>query len=338
MRKKKLEELKAESNFINERNKLSKVDYCFLCGKKMNSACNSHVVPQFILKEIAENGYVSYSYALHKVKINGLSDTTGINNAYTFRLICKECDNKTFIDYENPSNIENFGLLDLDLKKKILCEMAIKTHLSHISSKLKFINTRNLSYGDADGNLEKEGRVVHAERIDIKEHCEYIKKIKKFINTNKNPFIVLYDKVLDYKTKLATQTIINYVFDLSGNQIFNPYFLDPCNTCSYFYLMILPYKDKTHILFYTEKSYLNKVSSIINQFNSLSDEDKLHFLFISLIIHDEQFYMTPSFAENIFKNDKKLVKLYMKTDYNFAEQVNIKYFKKYTNYLLKEYN
>jgi hypothetical protein len=38
----------------------SKPTHCLLCGKKCSSFCNSHVVPQFILKEIAESGMVYY--------------------------------------------------------------------------------------------------------------------------------------------------------------------------------------------------------------------------------------------------------------------------------------
>ena len=80
------------------------------------------------------------------------------------------------------------------------------------------------------------------------------------------------------------------------------------------------------------------VQVIADQFQSLSDEDKLHFLFISLLIHDQQFYMAPSFAKKIFKKDKKIVKLYVRTEVSTRYQSKIKDFRKYTNYLLKEYN
>ena len=162
--------------------------------------------------------------------------------------------------------------------------------------------------------------------------------LRKFMKTNANPFVVLYDKVLDYKTKLATQTLINYNYDLNGNQVFDPNLVIYENECRYFYLMILPQKDKTRILFYIEKECLPNVQVIADQFQSLSDEDKLHFLFISLLIHDQQFYMAPSFAETIFRKDKKIVKLYVRTEVSTRYQSKIKDFRKYTNYLLKEYN
>lgn len=327
-----------EAEFVRAIDKFTKVDNCVLCGKKITSACNSHVVPQFILKEIAENGHVSYGHALHTININGLDRTTGVKNAYTFRLICKDCDRKNFHDYENPLNLENFDLLDLNTKKKILCEMAIKTHLSHISMKYRKMVARDLPTGGKLGTLEQEGKLIIAERIDMEEHERYIQTLRKFIKSNKNPFVVLYDKVLDYKTKLATQTVINYNYDLTGKKIFDPDLVIYDNECRYFYLMILPQKDKTRILFYIEKKYLPNVQVIADQFQSLSDEDKLHFLFISLLIHDQQFYMAPSFAKTIFKKDKKIVKLYVRTEFSARYQSKIKDFRKYTNYLLKEYN
>ena len=121
-------------------------------------------------------------------------------------------------------------------------------------------------------------------------------------------------------------------------QIFNPFLLDINNQCRYFYLMILPYKGKTRVLFFIEKNNTTNVRSVIDGFNALSDEEKLHFLFISLIIHDQQFYMSPSFANNIFKKDKKMVRLYTNTDKSIYYQAKIKDFRKYKNYLLKEYN
>ena len=325
-----------EAEFVRAVDKFSKVDYCVLCGTKMTSACNSHVVPQFILKEIAEKGHVSYGFALSTIDINGLDKTTGIKNAYTFRLICKDCDRKTFQNYENPSNLENYDSLDLNTKKKILCEMAIKTHLSHISMKYRRMVTRDLPTGGKLGTLEKEGKMIFAERIDMEEHERYIRMLRRFANTNKNPFAVLYDRVLDYKTKLATQTIINYNFDLNGKQIFDSNLVFYDNQCRYFYLMILPQKGKTRVLFYIEKEYLPNVQTIADQFQTLTDDEKLQFLFVSLLIYDQQFYMSPSLVEKIFKEDKKIVKLYMKSEALTHYQSKIKNFRKYTNYLLND--
>ncbi len=89
-------------------------------------------------------------------------------------------------------------------------------------------------------------------------------------------------------------------------------------------------------MFYIERKYKYLVKSIIDDFLSLSDEEKLHFIFISLIIYDEQFYINPTLQQRI-KDDKKLVKLYTTTDaylLNGNARKEIKNFRKYNNYLL----
>lgn len=329
---------KEESELIGAINKSSKIDTCVLCGSKMTSACNSHVVPQFILKEIAEGGHVSYGHALHSFDVGGVKKTTGINDAYTFKLICRKCDGKYFKHYENPNNLINFDTISENDKKIMLCEMALKTHLSHLNMKYRKLVLLDMVNRGKVAEMERKGELVLAERLDINEHLDYTHKLKKIMKSNKNPFVVFFNEVLDYPTKIATQTIISFNYDLEGNQIFDPYLIETNNQCRYFYLMILPYKGKTRVLFFIEKSNVANVQSIIDGFNKLSKEDKLHFLFVSLIIHDQQFYMSPSFADNIFRKDKALVKLYTNTDRSISYQSKIKNFRNYKNYLLEEYN
>lgn len=322
-----------DAEFVRAIDKFTKFDNCLLCGKKMTSACNSHVVPQFILKEIAEDGHVSYGHELHTFKVPGIKKTTGVRDAYTFRLICRECDSKYFKHYENPENLLNFDNLGENDKKLMLCEMALKAHLSHFSMKYKQLVMIDMVNQGKIAELEKQGKYT-SQRLDLEEYSYYIYKLKKSIKSNKNPFCILYNKVLDYPTKLATQTIINFNYDLEGNQIFDPNLIEFNNHCRYFYLMVLPYKGKTRVLFYIEKLFINNVLGLVNQFNKLSDKEKLHFLFIALIIHDQQFYMNPDFAKNVLKKDRKLVNLYTNTDLSTSYQSKIKDFRKYKNYLL----
>lgn len=330
-----------ESQFVGAVKRNSKSDECLMCGRKITSPCNSHVVPQFILKGIAENGCVSYGHALNKINVAGIKKTTGINNAYTFRLLCEQCEHKYFKHYEDPDNILGFNSLSEREQKFILCEMALKTHLAHIAMKYERLVSMDMASCGQLSQAEKDGLVL-ADRLDINEHLRYKTKLKGVMKSNKNPFVILYDRLLDYGTKIATQTIINYNFDLKGNKIFDPNLLVESNQCRYFYLMILPVKGKTRIMFYIEREYLNNALPIVEDFKALSNDEKLHFLFISLIIHDQQFYLAPSFGDMIFKKDKRLVRLYSSTDISGGKSANcqrkITKFRDYTNYLSREYS
>jgi hypothetical protein len=250
-------------------------------------------------------------------------------------LICRDCDKNRFKTYEDPNTILNFENLHNNIKNQILKEMALKTHLAHIYSKAKSLKLREIVFNDKINTIHTLG-LRTAFEIDIDEHFQYIKTLSKTQKTTSFTFDVLYNNLLDYEVGIATQTIIAYQYDLLGNQLFNPKDFSSTNFVKYFYLMILPYEGKTRIMFYIERKHKILCQSIINQFNDLSPEEKLHFLFISLIIHDEQFYINPTLQEQIRK-DKKLVKLYTKTDANFNSNCfnEIKNFRKYTNYLTK---
>lgn len=329
---------KSTSEFLKGVHASAKQDHCILCGKRIDSTCNSHVVPKFVLKEIAEDGMISYGHIFHKLKVPWVEKTTGINNAYTFRLICKDCDKKVFRDYENPENILNFDSFSPQLQKQILCQMSLKAHLSHCQTKYNRLISKDIATGGKAHELEEQG-ILTPERIDLIEHFEYIDAIRKSEKTNKNPFRILYNNLLNYKTDFATQTVICFIYDLKGRKIFDPNNLSLDNKCSYFYLMILPVKNHTRILFYTEEKWTWRVETLIKQFEDLSEDDKLHFLFVSLIVHDQEFYVRPSKAKEIIKNDKKLIRLYSCTDqrfyWPFDNRKKIAKFKKYNNYLLE---
>ena len=321
-----LEMIKLEK-FVNENASLKE---CLFCGAKMTSACNSHIVPRFILNNIAENGHVSYGYALSKIDYAGMNKTTGIKNAHTFRMICNDCDQLNFKSYEDKEKLSNFSTLDQKSKNQILGEMAIKAHIAHIDMKYKrYIRAAAMQHENEYAN------VIKACGLDISEHRGYIYSIKHNMFFGNDQFDLLYFKELPYRTHVASQTIINYCYDLKGNQVFDPLLLKNSNQCRYFYLMILPFENKTLVFFYIEKSNVNNVVDIIEQFEELSEDDKLHFLFISLIIHDQQIYLSPSLAEYIVKHDKKLERLYTKTEFTENQKIIAK-FKKYNNYLINK--
>ncbi|MBP5593486.1 MAG: hypothetical protein J6X75_04910 [Clostridia bacterium] len=313
----------------------AKPEHCLLCGKKGEPVCNSHIVPQFILKGISDNGMICYGQSLFDTIDNLIETKKGINNSFTFRLICRDCDQKKFATYEDPNTIINFEELDNGKKNAALIEMALKTHLAHINTKAHVYALNQRVYPVESQTIKNNGEIT-AYEIDIDEHLRYIKDLTRARKSTSFTFDVLYNTLLDYEVGIAAQTIIAYQYDLKGNKLFEPKDFITTNLTRYFYLVIFPYNGKTRIMFYIERKYKYLVKPIIDDFLSLSDEEKLHFLFISLIIYDEQFYINPTLQQRI-KNDKKLVKLYTITDAYFVNddtRKEIKNFRKYNNYLL----
>ena len=326
--------MKKYDKLIDEFNKgvhkSARQDYCLLCGKKITTTCNSHVVPQFVLKEIAVDGMVAYGYIFSKRNVQGCEKITGIKNAHTFRLICKNCDRASFTDYENPNNFLNFDSVPPGLRTKMLQQMSLKAHLSHTQTKYLRLISKEIAYNGAVSRLENQGKLT-PERIDLNEHLDYIE------NISKASYDILYNNLLDYNPGFATQTLFYYVFDLEGHTLFSIHNMRSNEKISPFYLSIIPLKGKTRILFYVDKQRDEKSNMVINQFNNLSEEEKLKFIFMSLIIFDQEFYVNPVIAKKIIKSDRKLVHLYTCTDqywyWPFDNRKKIKKFRKYNNYL-----
>ena len=67
----------------------------------------------------------------------------------------------------------------------VLCEMALKTHLSHLNMKYKQLVMLDMVNQGKLSEMERNGELVLAERLDINEHLDYIDKLKKIIKSNK---------------------------------------------------------------------------------------------------------------------------------------------------------
>lgn len=77
------------SKRIYEARKRSRPKRCLLCDKEITNLCNSHSVPQFVLKNLAENGKIVQSTMLMSFEdIDFFDIEKGINNSGTFKYIC----------------------------------------------------------------------------------------------------------------------------------------------------------------------------------------------------------------------------------------------------------
>lgn len=99
----KVELRKMSQKYMRQAQSEAKSDHCLLCGKPTTSFCNSHSVPKFALKSIAENGEVVLA---SKLMGNEISDNkSGVNKSGTFHLICDNCDNSFFKITNHKKNL-----------------------------------------------------------------------------------------------------------------------------------------------------------------------------------------------------------------------------------------
>ena len=116
----------------------ARVSECRLCGQKTEGFCNSHTVPQFILKELAQNGKVlqaSLFFGIEHVDIE-----KGISNSGTFHIICRNCDNSRFTAYENEQALLNKP------SEKMLAQIELKNTLMQLSKRREEVELYKILY------------------------------------------------------------------------------------------------------------------------------------------------------------------------------------------------
>ena len=130
---------------------------CFICKNKCDSFCNSHSVPQFCLRKIADKGKVLQSGLQEEFPL--LGDDTGVKKAGIFFLICHNCDNTKFQEYENPQSYNQ------QISQTILAQIAMK-------NTLQLISKRKIEY-QLYKILEERDSAI-AQEITQKEFCQGI--------------------------------------------------------------------------------------------------------------------------------------------------------------------
>lgn len=305
-----------------------KSDRCIVCNKKTTSFCNSHSVPKFVLKNIANEGKVYNSFCFDDMSIK--KDEDGLNNAGTFKLICRECDSKIFQNYENEGNLllsPNEDILkEIQLKSILQC-YAIKGCykiffqkvlnkinddifvLDHLRTYPKYISAFEIYIYIKDreillGKLEEVKLRIRQHELDANE---LRKKITEAKIENDNEFNILFWEILDYKVPLACQSYIGLHGDLEGNLVNDVYDYSENTEIEELYIVVFPLDKKSIVgLFYPKKNH--KLDDFAKQFSAKSFSEKLYIINFIIFLYTEDFYLSPNIKLAILENEncKKL--------------------------------
>lgn len=269
---------------------------CILCGKNVTSFCNSHSVPRMILRRIAEDGKVLYSNA--SVDLELMDKEGGLNNTGTFYLICQDCDNHYFADYEDPSRITE---RPDDL---LLAQIALKSTLLELYRRMVEIELFNMIARDT-GRVENYDVYERIKTQDIKDYKDDIALYKSIIdNKTKGGFQVLLWEKLPYVVPIASQALVVLMYDLEGNLI-NDVFddslshsIDNANIC------VFPTDNESIVLFFYHKK-AKAYRKFRHQFNTCSLDTKLRFINWALFEYTENIFFSRRVRE-IVESDKNL--------------------------------
>ncbi|MBP3597579.1 MAG: hypothetical protein J6J60_09360 [Clostridia bacterium] len=323
---------KQMSNFQKQARDNAKLNKCYYCGKDTTQICNSHSIPQFALKHIALDGEILYTNAV--VKIPTEKEKKGLNEAGTFRIICRECDSKIFQNYENP---ENYLTLPTP---KILAEISLKNYLHIISKRLIETELFNQAHTITNNplHLDYAFQKLKTIQLDLFEYKKAYEKAKRISIKNwENEYYIIFFKKLDYVVPIAYQNNIALVCDIKGNIINDIYSTDDKYKIQDIQLCIFPLKDSSIILLFMDSN--NKRYRTFNkQFQKLNDEEKLELLNYIIFKYSEDVFLNKK-LEKIMTSSEELKNVIRSTSdmtcstYNLLETPN-----NYDEALKKEFN
>ena len=289
---KKVEYNKKASNILKKSREDSKKAQCYICGNDCSSFCNSHSIPRFCLENIAPKGRVYYSGNL--IDMPMFDKEKGVNEAGTFRIICRSCDSTAFSDYENPENYFNVPT------DKMLSQIAMKNYLKSISKReLEISLYDNLS--QMTGNDLSQQQIVN--ELDLNEYISGFEYAKKACDSKWNDnYYLFYYELLDYVVPIAFQNNISLVGDLEGrviNDLYHPsadYVLKDIHIC------VFPLKNKSVVLMFIRNGE-SRYRAFFKQFKKLSANEKLNVINYILFSYSEDVFIYGGLDDDLMKDE-----------------------------------
>lgn len=294
-----VEQLKEYRKFIRQADKDAKQENCLLCQSQCSSFCNSHIIPQFVLTNIAADGHlyrgidafnISQNKHIYKVK--------GVNNTWTFRVICRDCDKKYFADYELET------ALLVQPTTKVMAEIALKSVMMQIAKRYHEIASYNLM----KDNIKDKHLLDEEKELDLRDFYFDFRRFKKIIDKNlKSGFTLLYYNVLDYVVPIAMQGPIPIHRDIDGEIVNDVNNFSHDIRMQELFCGVFPLKEKTALMLFHHRDDIN-FRKFDKKFLKLEEKKKLEYLNYLIFKYCEHYAISPNIKPEILEN-KNLINL-----------------------------
>ena len=287
-----IEATKSLNKILKDSRNSAKQQECYYCKESCDSFCNSHTVPAFCLRNIAQNGKVYYMNSIIELPL--LKGEKGVNEAGTFHLICRKCDGEIFQDYENPDNYEEIPTM------KMLAEIHMKNSLKNISKRLIEIEM----YGIMQDRLNITGEWTQAKTevsdLDLNEYKEEFAYAKKrSLKPISGDYYIGYYEKLPYVVPVAFQGTIAMQLDMEGNIINDVYNMDPTYKIRNMSLYIFPLENTSIVMIFVSKNN-NRYGRFFKQLKKLHTvEAQLSAINYILFSYTEDYFISPSVEKSI---------------------------------------
>lgn len=285
----------------------AKGESCLLCGKKLDGFCNSHTIPEFILKNIAVNGKIRTVNSILNIEM--YDKEKGVRNTGIFRQICKQCDSEIFKPYEDELSLIN------TVTDRMMYAIAIKNFLKMIDKTFLEIERNNLTRQIDDVRYVKE--------MDLQEYFNALEETKLYCKLNKkHKYRIIVDELLNYRVPIAFQSTVALIMDLDGNIINDVY----CPLRDYkveeLHICVFPLRKNTRILLFVNRNYKHYNKFTKNQMKKYPINELLSIINYIIFLYSEDIYLRSDLSEDILKQLFPVSKISMPEVYrtNYFEQ------------------
>lgn len=288
------ESKKSLNDFLSLCRRETKVDRCYYCNTPATQLCNSHSIPQFVLRKIAENGML---YTFNKIISADLGkDESGLNNSGTFHLICRKCDNEIFADYENPKNYST------QLTQKMFAQIAMKCNLKHIYK----TRTQNFAYEtiiNTGGGPFVPYNMLEICRLNLLDHNYNYNRAKKVnLRPWSNDYYEIFRAKLDYIVPIAAQDAIGLAVDFEGNSVNKLNIMDKNYRVKNMYVCIYPMAAYSEVIVFIDERDSGRYRNFYKQLRSLDLSSQLQAIIYILFMCSEEMFVSKNISNDVLEN------------------------------------
>lgn len=282
----------------------AKPAYCMICGKECTSFCKSHSVPQFALKVIAKNGKICQTIS-DEILLHG--QAIGVGKAGTFFLICQNCDNTRFQQYESP---DAYNVIPPD---QILAQIALKNYVQMLSKRNEegaLYSLLGKRFNNKKDFTNMKQLIGELDKTDYRNGFYYaLKTLEKKMS---NRYHLCYYQRLDYVVPYAMQNPIALITDLNNGLINNIYNLSENYHLEFLHLAVFPLKESSIILAFVEQGK-KRYRKFFKELHKLPKEEQLSVINYIVFSYTENVFLNPDTAAKLSTNEQfmKICKKYV---------------------------
>lgn len=283
--------------FIKESKMEAKHKTCLICGKEA-PFCNSHTIPQFCLRNIADNGKVKSFNALVGTEL--LSVESGINNAGTFHIICRPCDNTLFQDYENPqaySTTPSSKLLNQIALKNVIRDIhKHEIEIEMMKKAKKLLCEKGALFAFMiDVFFDSQ---IKARSLDVKECYDIFTIAKDNLDIESpNVHLISFDQ-LNYVIPIAFQGMIALITGVNGEVINNQYNYDTDYAVEYIHLAVFPLENSSAVILFSDNNN-TRISTFEDSIKKVSLVNRLEIINRIIMWYAEDYFLSPKLPEEV---------------------------------------